>query len=111
MLSRLKISFFLIVSSLIIVSCSESFEDSDTIILGHAGMGIADVYPWNSYESVSKAMYLPSDGVEIDIQLSSDSVWFAYHGSDLSKETDGYGPIHTLTSGIITKDIYGLPLN
>lgn len=110
MLSKIKKIGLLLGVIGLVLSCSKDYDDSDTQIIGHAGMGISDVYPWNSYESISKAMHLPSDGVEIDLQLSSNHVWFAYHSSNLSSETDGNGAIHELHSGIIEKAIYELPL-
>lgn len=110
MLSKFKKIASIAFLFLTLLSCSESYEDSETKIIGHAGMGISDVYPWNSYESVSKAMHLPSDGVEIDLQLSSDEVWFAYHSSDLSSETDIQGAVHDMHSGIVEKAVYDLPL-
>ena len=56
--------------------------------LGHAGMGIGNTYPMNSYESIFKCLNLGMDGTEFDVQMTKDSVLVAYHSQDLSDETN-----------------------
>lgn len=80
----------------IFISCSK--EDltinNDIIVLGHGGMGIGQTYPMNSYESILKCLNSRTDGTEIDIQMTKDSVLVAYHSSDLSGQTNLSGTIN-----------------
>ena len=64
--------------------------------LGHAGMGIGNTYPMNSYESIFKCLNLGMDGTEFDVQMTKDSVLVAYHSQDLSDETNLKGLINSL---------------
>ena len=66
-------------------------------IFGHGGMGIKSSYPINTFESIQKCLNTGSDGVEFDVQLTSDSVLVAYHGTDLSESTNLSGKISELT--------------
>ena len=60
-------------------------------------MGIKSSYPINTFESIQKCLNMGSDGVEFDVQLTSDSVLVAYHGTDLSESTNLSGKISELT--------------
>lgn len=66
-------------------------------IFGHGGMGIKSSYPINTFESIQKCLNTGSAGVEFDVQLTSDSVLVAYHGTDLSESTNLSGKISELT--------------
>ena len=66
-------------------------------IFGHGGMGIKSSYPINTFESIQKCLNTGSAGVEFDVQLTSDSVLVAYHGTDLSESTSLSGKISELT--------------
>ncbi|MFK7809996.1 MAG: glycerophosphodiester phosphodiesterase [Saprospiraceae bacterium] len=61
--------------------------------LGHAGMGISNSYPINTFESITYALALGADGTEIDVQLSKDGVLVAYHDLLLQSSTNGSGTI------------------
>lgn len=65
--------------------------------LGHAGMGIGNTYPMNSFESISKCLNAGTDGTEFDVQMTKDGVLVAYHGYDLSEDTDLTGVINSKT--------------
>lgn len=52
---------------------------------GHGGMGVQFKFPINSYESIEPCLRIGSDGTEIDIQMTKDSVLVAYHNSDLDE--------------------------
>ena len=65
----------------------------DCKILGHGGMGIAHTLPINTFESILKCLNMGAEGVEIDIQLSKDSVWIIFHDSDMSPATNLSGSI------------------
>lgn len=64
--------------------------------LGHAGMGIGNTYPMNSYESIIKCLDIGMDGTEFDVQMTKDSVLVAYHDQDLSDKTNLKGLINSL---------------
>lgn len=79
-------------------SCQKEIVNSGNIIaLGHGGMGSGDLYPMNSYESIRKCLELGMDGVEIDVQMTKDSVLVAFHDVDLSDAAAFEGKLHDLT--------------
>lgn len=93
---------------LLFISCSK--EDltinNNIIVLGHGGMGIGQTYPMNSYESILKCLNAGTDGTEIDIQMTKDSVLVAYHSSDLSDKTNLSGTINDFNWSDIENAIY-----
>jgi glycerophosphoryl diester phosphodiesterase len=60
-------------------------------------MGISDLYPINSLESIANCISLNAAGSEMDVQMTKDSVLVAYHDHDLSVSTDISGVIHSMT--------------
>ena len=80
--------------------------NNNIIVLGHGGMGIGKTYPMNSYESIIKCLNVGTDGTEIDIQMTKDSVLVAYHGSDLSDETNLSGSINSFNWSEIENAFY-----
>ena len=90
------ISFFLL-----LFSCEKPKFDiqnlnNEIVVLGHGGMGISHPYPMNSFESISKCLNTRAQGVEIDVQMTKDSILVAYHDSDLSSDTNKSGRISDL---------------
>lgn len=77
---------------------------------GHAGMGISSQYPFNSFESISNALNLGADGVEIDIQMTKDSVLVLFHDRTLQKQTDSEGLIYDNNWDYIKRATYKNPL-
>ena len=75
----------------------ENLNNNEIYVLGHGGMGISNLYPINSLESIANCIALNADGSEIDIQLTKDSVLVAFHDSELSASTDMSGIIHSMT--------------
>lgn len=67
------------------------------IVQGHGGMGIHSLYPLNSPASVLACLNSGADGVEIDVQMSRDSVLVAYHSADLAANTDITGAVASRT--------------
>lgn len=61
-------------------------------IIGHGGSGFESVdnyFPTNSQKSILQAVdILGADGVEIDVQMSQDSVLFLYHDNYLTSQTN-----------------------
>ncbi len=74
--------------------------------LGHAGMGIGNAYPMNSFESISKCLSLGMDGSEFDLQMTKDSVLVLYHDRNLSLNTNQEGLIHTKTWEELKSAVY-----
>lgn len=86
----------------LIISCKKeefnitNLNGNRITILGHGGMGVAHTYPMNSYESILNCLNHGMDGTEIDVQMTKDSVLVAFHGYDLSDNTDLKGFVNSL---------------
>lgn len=76
--------------------CTKEYENHEVVVLGHAGMGINSFYPWNSYESIFKSLALDSDGTEMDVRMTKDSVFVLFHSNVLENETNKIGDITNL---------------
>ena len=64
------------------MACKKEFPESNSKILGHAGESLLkskSKNPPNTVESVRRAIELGADGVEIDVQMTSDGLLVAYH--------------------------------
>jgi glycerophosphoryl diester phosphodiesterase len=61
---------------------------------GHAGMGLGFKYPIDSYESIEPCLRIGSDGSEMDIQMTKDSVLLVYHHKYLEEGTLCEGTIN-----------------
>lgn len=72
-------------------------DRSGTRIIGHGGLGAESAYPMNSRESLLGALAIGVDGIEMDVQLTRDSVLVAYHPADLSELTACAGKINGMT--------------
>jgi glycerophosphoryl diester phosphodiesterase len=96
-----KLLIFCLIFSIIISCKKEEFNivnlnGNRITALGHAGMGVGNTYPMDSYESILKCLNLGMDGTELDVQMTKDSVLVAYHGQDLSDATNLKGLINSL---------------
>ena len=71
--------------------------NSKLLVLGHAGSGFfTPISPFNfrppsSWRGVRHALRLGADGVEVDLQLSQDSVPMLYHDRELENSSTGHG--------------------
>lgn len=89
----------LIVGMSLLASCAKkdfnivNLNGGKVITQGHGGMGIHSTYPLNSAASVLECLASGADGVEIDVQMSRDSVLIAYHSADLADATDMSGAV------------------
>jgi glycerophosphoryl diester phosphodiesterase len=67
-------------------------------VYGHAGSGFKPEqynFPGNSLESIKKAILADgADGVEVDAQMSADSVIYLFHDTRLEGNTNGLGLLH-----------------
>jgi len=77
---------------------------------GHAGMGIASQFPINSFESISNALNLGAEGVEVDIQMTKDSVIVLYHDRTLEEQTNLEGLIFESEWSDLQQAIYKNPI-
>jgi glycerophosphoryl diester phosphodiesterase len=70
-------------------------SDRKPIIVGHRGAnGLA---PENTLAAFQTAADLKIDGVEFDVQRTTDGHWIVFHDDDLDRVTDGQGPVHERT--------------
>jgi len=75
-------------------------------VLGHGGMGISSTYPIDTYESIMSCLNLGTDGSEIDVQMTKDSVLVAFHDSDLTEKTNLTGSISDYTFAELKEGFY-----
>lgn len=79
-----------------LLACSA--PDRGTVkIIGHGGAGAESPFPANSELSVAAAGAMRIDGIEVDVQLTADSVLVAYHAGDLDGMTGCSGKINART--------------
>ena len=79
------------------LSCKKEADLPDVMVYGHAGTTLYPerwVYPANTVESVMYALdVLDADGVEVDVQMTKDSVLVLYHDGFLDAITNSSGCI------------------
>ena len=79
------------------------------VVLGHAGSGFyTPISPFNfrppsSWRGIRRALLRGADGVEIDLQMSRDSVVMLYHDQRLQDGTTGTGCVSERTAAEITQ--------
>ncbi len=101
---------------IILISCQKenfnitNLNNNKISALGHGGMGIASVYPLNSFESILNCLSIGADGTEIDIQMTKDSVLVAFHEEKLEHVTNKSGNIFNKTWAEIKGATYKEPL-
>ena len=89
------------------------------VVLGHAGSGFyTTLSPFNfrppsSWRGFRRALLRGADGIEIDIQMSRDSVVMVYHDQKLQDGTTGTGCVSERTAAEITRLRYqgGFPFD
>ncbi|MFT7591951.1 MAG: glycerophosphoryl diester phosphodiesterase [bacterium] len=87
---------WVVISLVGLFGCSTpDYQSSDIIVLGHAGAGFPSInnhYPINSEESITQALFVHgADGVEVDIQLSTDSQFVLFHDTRLESGANDTG--------------------
>jgi glycerophosphoryl diester phosphodiesterase len=87
----------LIILSTSLSNCSKNNLKPNIDVFGHAGTSLhrdRAVYPANSFESIKYALdVLDADGVEVDVQMTKDSVLVLYHDSYLDQASTFIGCI------------------
>ena len=78
-------------------TASKPVANPKLVVLGHAGSGFfTPISPFNfrppsSWRGIRHALRVGADGVEIDLQLSRDSVVMLYHDQKLENSSTGSG--------------------
>lgn len=87
-------------------------ENPKLLVLGHAGSGFfTPISPFNfrppsSWRGIRRALLRGADGVEIDLQMSRDSVVMLYHDQRMQDGSTGTGCISERTAAEITQARY-----
>lgn len=81
---------------LLFVGCSAP-DTSGIRLVGHGGLGPNGDHPMDTREALLGALERGMDGVEMDVQLTQDSVLVAFHDLDLAEKTACEGPINSHT--------------
>lgn len=108
---RLVIGIFLVIN----FSCQrEIIQNENLLIYGHAGTSLYPeraAYPPNTFESVKYAInVLNADGVEVDVQMTKDSVLVLFHDGFLDEVTNFSGCVQEYNFHEISEmKIYGSP--
>lgn len=95
----MRYSSLLLLFLLSACSKTKSFEGIE--VLGHAATGLENInspYHDNTKEAVEYALSMEGcDGIEIDVQLSSDGELWLFHNTKLELETNSSGCVPNLT--------------
>ncbi len=114
----MKSFFITLITIALFISCGKNKVDLSQIEnlngnkitpMGHAGMGIASQFPINTFESIQSALSLGTGGVEMDIQMTKDSVLVLFHDKTLEEQTDLEGMIYEKNWSEINQAIYKNP--
>jgi glycerophosphoryl diester phosphodiesterase len=65
------------------------------VVVAHRGASA--LHPENTLEAFEAAVRAGADVVELDARLTADRVPVVLHDAEVSRTTDGAGPVHTLT--------------
>ena len=106
-LFRAALALFVIV---LIGACAATkpVANPKLLVLGHAGSGFfTPISPFNfrppsSWRGIRRALLRGADGVEIDLQLSRDSVVMLYHDQQLENSSTGTGCVSERTAAELT---------
>lgn len=81
----------------------ENLNNGEILKMGHAGLGFKSIvmpfnpYPTNGISALEKAMEYGADGIEVDLQMTKDSVLVLYHDLTLEGSTNFEGCIQDKT--------------
>ena len=93
-------------------TASQPVANPRLVVLGHAGSGFfTPISPFNfrppsSWRGVRRALLRGADGVEIDLQMSRDSVLMLYHDQKMEDGSTGTGCISQRTAAEIVQARY-----
>jgi glycerophosphoryl diester phosphodiesterase len=77
------------------------FQSDRPLIFAHRGG--ARMAPENTMPALDNGMALGADGLEIDVQLSSDGIPVVIHDQTLERTTDRAGPVTLLTASELAR--------
>ena len=109
---NLKLDLPIVLGTIILScwACVKEVPERVPTIYGHAGSTLADeraIYPPNSEASIRFALEgLNADGVEVDVQLTKDSVLVIYHDQFLDSRTDFEGCVNDYTAAELAEARY-----
>ncbi len=99
--NRIRLFVFFIFILLLIQACSKREEISDddyfgtkVMILGHRGMGEMYRFPGNTLQAIMPALAIGTDGCEVDVQITKDTVLVLYHNLLLDSRTTCSGRVY-----------------
>jgi glycerophosphoryl diester phosphodiesterase len=102
--------FNVLILLFILCSCSKSKNFESVQIIGHGGNGLENLnsfYHDNTIEAIEMALSMDGcNGVELDVQLSSDGELWLYHDDFLESETNGQGCINDQTDAYLESISY-----
>ena len=115
MLTLFKRSFKILLFSLLCSGCDNSDQNhkpaaKKIINIGHAGSGFNylfmpfNPYPPNSFQSLKNGLNDGAEGVEVDVQITSDHVLVLFHDNTLESRTELSGFMINANS----KDVLGV---
>ena len=90
-------------------TASKPVANPRLVVLGHAGSGFfTPISPFNfrppsSWRGIRHALNAGADGVEIDLQMSQDSVVMLYHDQKLENSSTGTGCVSQHAAATLTR--------
>ncbi|MBP6313087.1 MAG: glycerophosphodiester phosphodiesterase family protein [Flavobacteriales bacterium] len=72
-------------------------DSGETLLIGHGGSGTNSLYPMNSEAALRNGLSSGLHGIELDVQLTADSVLVAYHSERLEELTACTGLMNAVT--------------
>ncbi|HNW90967.1 MAG TPA: glycerophosphodiester phosphodiesterase family protein [Bacteroidales bacterium] len=72
----------------------DTYFGTKVMILGHRGMGEMYQAPGNTLQAIAPAIAIGTDGCEVDIQMTRDTVLVLYHNSLLDSRTTCTGRVY-----------------
>lgn len=84
-----------------------SLADDRPIVVAHRGASVEQ--PENTIEAFEAAIDAAADAVEFDVRLTSDGHAVVLHDADVSRTTDGSGPVSSMTLGEVRRLKIDLP--
>lgn len=102
MFSSINKIFYLFSVPIFILGCTKdaqiweikNLNNNKIGCFGHAGMGIFYRFPINSKESLEHCFDIGSNGCEMDLQLTKDSILVLFHDTKLEDGSNGKGIIN-----------------
>ncbi|HRH36964.1 MAG TPA: glycerophosphodiester phosphodiesterase family protein [Flavobacteriales bacterium] len=86
-------------ASIIVFAACSSPDHGAVKIIGHGGSGTGGEHPIDSREALLGGLDMGLNGVEMDVQLTADSVLVAFHDADLASAASCKGKINAHTWG------------